>query len=473
MFSLPLGFYLTFAVLVAAAIHAWRHRREGWGLPAMAVYGTVFAWYLGDVLTNDFDTYRQQFSSEVIDAAWMQVVFFLVCFAALAPKVNRAVNRSLVQNKQWDPDKRQWMGRTGVVVELMSKPDAAVRLGQSMETMFVPLASVWLFLTSIALVRTDFDWRGIFAPWMGHLADPWMRGRLGGGIDFLLSAASIVNLFCLAGFGIVAALAKSRRVLIAAACLIFITWPLVIFDRARNTMLVLVLPGLLCFIFIRLRGHKIIQAIVLVSCFLVVTWWFGFVMAHRSSEGVAAAFAANKVHDPGAAKFGGMNMFQELCYVDKFLDEGTYRPNWGQRYFAEAVNMIPRTIWPNKPTIGLDYSMLRMRGAGQMDETQLTTTVSTGMIGQGVVNFGSWGGPFAAALLMSLWTAMLARFDFAAASDNPGGPRFGRMPLYVLGLVLTYNLGREITLLVAYPIFFGYLVVRVSEKALGAAQPHL
>ena len=89
-------------------------------------------------------------------------------------------------------------------------------------------------------------------------------------------------------------------------------------------------------------------------------------------------------------------MFEELCWINKFLDERTYRPNWGHRYFAEAVNMVPRTLWPGKPGIGLDYSVVRMQGTKHIDENTVTATVSTGMIGQGVVNFGAWGGPPAA-----------------------------------------------------------------------------
>ena len=70
------------------------------------------------------------------------------------------------------------------------------------------------------------------------------------------------------------------------------------------------------------------------------------------------------------------------------------------------------------------------------------------MIGQGVVNFGRIGGPFAAALLMTLWVALLARQDLMG--ENPG-----RLILYGTGIMLTFNMGRDITLLVVYPFFFG------------------
>jgi hypothetical protein len=58
----------------------------------------------------------------------------------------------------------------------------------------------------------------------------------------------------------------------------------------------------------------------------------------------------------------------------------------------------------------------------------------------------------AAALLMSLWVAWLARLDLNVQA-------LGRLPLYSLGLILTFNMGRDITLIILYPFVFGALVV--------------
>ena len=150
-------------------------------------------------------------------------------------------------------------------------------------------------------------------------------------------------------------------------------------------------------------------------------------------------------------------MYEELCWINAFIQDGSYQPNWGRRYLAEAVNPIPRTIWPNKPMIGIDYALARGQGGGAASAAGVHATISTGMIGQGVCNFGSVFGPVAAALLMSGWIAILARFDSTA-------DYVGRLMLYTLGLVLTFNLGRDISLLVAYPLIFGYFIVRFAEN---------
>jgi hypothetical protein len=145
-------------------------------------------------------------------------------------------------------------------------------------------------------------------------------------------------------------------------------------------------------------------------------------------------------------------MFEELCWISTFIKDGSYEPNWGQRYFAELVNPIPRVIWHNKPLIGIDYAKARgmgMQGSSSGNgEADVNATVSTGMIGQGVVNFGVILGPAAAALLMSFWVAVLARQDLHIF-------KLGRLPLYALGMILTFNLGRDITFITLYPFIFG------------------
>jgi hypothetical protein len=71
------------------------------------------------------------------------------------------------------------------------------------------------------------------------------------------------------------------------------------------------------------------------------------------------------------------------------------------------------------------------------------------MIGQGIVNFGVFLGPMAAAFLMSLWVAILARQDLLGRDP-------ARMLLFSVGMILTFNMGRDITLLVLYPFVFGW-----------------
>ena len=77
-----------------------------------------------------------------------------------------------------------------------------------------------------------------------------------------------------------------------------------------------------------------------------------------------------------------------------------------------------------------------------------------------MVNFGTFFGVLAAALITALWVAILARQDLK-------GAKMGRMLLFFIGLVLTFNLGRDITLITLYPFLFGYLMLTIWGQVNG------
>ena len=125
------------------------------------------------------------------------------------------------------------------------------------------------------------------------------------------------------------------------------------------------------------------------------------------------------------------------------------------------MNPIPRGLWQGKPLIGIDYAIARGQGWEAVDaQAGVGATISTGMIGQGVVNFGPFFGVLAAALLMAFWVAILARQDLK-------GEKTGRMLLFFIGVVLTFNLGRDITLITLYPFLFGYIMLTIWAQVHG------
>jgi len=217
---------------------------------------------------------------------------------------------------------------------------------------------------------------------------------------------------------------------------------------------------------LRMKSTIIVKLAVVAAAFAALNLWFLFVLEIRSTSGmVSEAFksgALNQVQQIGVEhkkKHEGFNMFEELGYINYFTDNGTYKPNWGARYFAEAVNPIPRVLWPGKPMIGLDYAVARGLAYGDLSSSSggIAASVSTGMIGQGVVNFGRILGPIVAAFLMAIWVALLARQDLL-------GGDLGRLLLYAIGLVLTFNMGRDITLITIYPFLFGWILLNWLNK---------
>ena len=450
----PTAFYVALVLLGVAFVYAWRQRELGVGIPMGAVLGTVAIWYFGDAFYNDYASYSRDIGEQYVEAAWWQVALFLAAFLVFVPLLHSSMNRSLFSHRS-----EFWaLMRSGGVEnkEFQRRLDIATRL----------ILGVWIFLMLIALVRTNFDFLGLFAPYISGKSNPWGRGRVGSGFDALISFANYLQIMLAASFGIVAAVAKNRRTRTIALVVTALTLPWFLLDRTRNTMLAVVLPGLLAWVFVRFRGGLLLKLAVLAGAFLVTEGWMKFVIENRSGSNISMAFSRmgiGGVYDQIEATEGkheGLNMFEELTWVNSFIDKGTYVVNNGTRYFAELVNPIPRAIWPDKPMIGIDYAIARGQAYGDDGNSEggVGATISTGMIGQGVVNFGTFFGVLAAALLMAFWVSVLARQDLM-------GEKMGRMLLFFIGCVLTFNLGRDITLITLYPFLFGYIMTSFWSKA--------
>lgn len=438
---LPIAFWVVIALLVGGGIWSFRRMKDGSGIPMLAVLGTAATWYVGDAFYNDYaNNHAKLFTAGTLAGAWWQVAWFLAVFLAATPEIHRRINA-------------RYLNRRSGVMQLFQNGVGYPVIQRQLNLLFQGSAVLWLCLLLIAVLALHEEVIYYLFPFLGYKASPWSHGQIGAGFDCFSILAVYLQLLSATMFGVVAALATNRKIRYQAILFVLVAWPYFIFDRTRNSMLAMVVPTILCWVFLRLRGGVIRKGLVLLACFLVINTWMKFVIAHRSNMSITAAFkekglnlaSEKKVHNEG------LNMFEELCWVSTFIDNGTYKVNWGARYFAELVNPIPRGLWPGKPLIGLDYAIARGHHAtgpsGAVD-----TTISTGMIGQGVVNFGRILGPLAAALLMSLWVAWLARMDLTVQG-------LGRLPLYSLGLILTFNLGRDITLITLYPFIFGALLV--------------
>jgi hypothetical protein len=451
---LPFSFWVVVALLAGGTMWAVGQIRSGLGMPVIAVLVTVAAWYVGDVFYNDYaKNHALLFSPQVLENAWWQVALFLVVFLFLAPEMHAWINE-------------RGLHRQSQILQMVKKGPVQVQFQAGLRRLLVGCVTIWALLSIVAVFRLQDEILYYFCPYLSYRADPWSRGRIGSGMDFAWSFAGYLQLYVAVMFGILAALLQDRRFCSAAVFGVLITWPYFLFDRTRNTMLAAVLPAILALVFLRLRISMVQKILLLAGFFLIINAWFSFVIAHRSNTTIASAFAGQgfSLEKDSTAHHEGLNMFQELCWINTFIDNGAYQPNWGKRYFAEIVNPIPRSIWPGKPMIGIDYAILRGQsfdegGAG------VGATISTGMIGQGVINFGQVLGPMFAAFLMTLWVAVLARLDLY-------GQGMGRIPLYGLGLILTFNLGRDITLITLYTFVFGALFVwLLNNVALGKAAP--
>jgi hypothetical protein len=456
----PISFFVSALALIGASLFAWKHRRDGWGLPMLAVLGTTAVWYHGDGLYNDYESYRLINGDSALSAGWWQVLLFIVTFSLFVPLIFGLVNA-------------RFSGKSSCVLSyaktgMIRHPD----LQRKVDQLCMSMLGCWLILMMVAIVRVDFNAVGLFAPYLGERSNPWGRSRMGGGFSALLSLGSYLQILLTAGFGVIAAVSKNPKTRVIAITVCCLAFPYYIFDRTRNAMIATMLPGLLAYVFLYLRGGIWKKAVILLVAFLMANSWFTFVGENRAKSSISRVFKqkgfnteksvetnVDGIEKKKVRKHEGLTMFSELGYINRFFEDGTYTPTWGGRYFAEAVNVIPRALWKGKPLVGLDYAIARGLAADSRYGSYaagVTASVSTGMIGQGVVNFGGFFGPVAAALLMSIWVSILARQDLMGSAP-------ARLMLYAVGMILTFNMGRDITLLVLYPYVFGWLLIVFLE----------
>lgn len=436
-------------LFVGGGIWAFQRMKDGTGPPMLAVLGTVLAWYVGDVFYNDYpNNHAKLFDAEILSNAWWQVAWFLIVFLVATPALHHKINGRCAHQ------------RSGVM-QLFQHGVGDPLIQQQLNLLFRGAALLWgvLFLIAVIVLKSQVIY--FLFPFLGHDASPWSHGQIGSGFDCFAILAVYLQLLAVTLFGVVAALATDSRFRRMALMFCLLSWPYFIFARTRNSMLAIVIPAVLCWVFLRLRGSFVKKGLILLMFFLMVNTWMKFVIANRSHMSIATAFRDKGLTGDKNTHNEGLNMFEELCWESTFIENGKYKVNWGERYFAELVNPIPRGLWPGKPFIGLDYAIARGHHVTGPNGT-VDTTISTGMIGQGVVNFGRFLGPIASALLMSLWVVWLARLDLNIRA-------LGRLPLYSLGIILTFNLGRDITLITLYPFVFGVMAIWWMDRH----QPHL
>jgi oligosaccharide repeat unit polymerase len=325
------------------------------------------------------------------------------------------------------------------------------------EQILIASGALWLLLLVIGIARMGGDVMGAVFPLDGR-AGPTMWGR--GAVEsstsgFLISFAGYVFNAVTAFLGVLVFFQRSIAWRLLAGAMFAITLPYFFFAGARSHFLAAVLPFLLTYLFYG-RHLLILKLAVLAIAFFSLNAGFKFVTAFRGI-GFREVLASENPNEP-LDEDGGttdLSMIEELCFVNVYLETGGTSPAYGARYLNELLNFVPRAIWPSKPLLGIDYAKWRGLEDPQSD-LGVSATISTGMIGGGILNFGPLFGPVAAGIIMALWTGLLIRWWQQRNS-------LLRLMLFMLGAGLTFNLGRDITLLVLWPVVFAYCFVRLIE----------
>ena len=430
MVTHELTFYLAGAALLILTVESCVKllKRDSFGI-AIVIYVTVFAWYFVDPFLNpeEYD-YLPPF---LLGQSYGQVLLFLIGFRVFTPAVTR------------------W------IVHCRSSGIFDTRLAP--EQILIAAGAIWLLLFLIGIYRMNGDVMGAVLPLDGRGGETmWGRGAVSSSASgFLISFGGYLFNAVTAFLGVLIFFQRSIAWRLLAGAMFAITLPYFFFAGARSHFLAAVLPLIITYLFYG-RHPLVVRVAILAVAFVCLDQGFRFVTAFRAT-GFRELLAAKNPYElvDEDLRQSGLNMIEELCFVNAYLDSGETSPAYGARYLNELLNFVPRAIWPSKPLLGIDYAMWR---GFESDEGDLgvNTTVATGMIGGGVLNFGQILGPVAAGILMAIWTGLLIRWWEQRKS-------LLRLVLFMVGASLTFNLGRDITLLVLWPVIFSYFFVRLAE----------
>ena len=435
MVTHELTFYLAAAALLVLTAESCIRllNRDSFGI-AIGVYVTAFAWYFVDPFLNP-EQY-DYLPPSLLGESYGQVLLFLLGFRVFVPAAARWILRR----------------RSSGIFDTRLTPEQILKAA----------GALWLILFLIGIYRMDGNVMGAVFPLDGR-EGPTMWGRAAvetGASGFLISFAGYVFNAVTAFLGVLVFFQRSTAWRLIAGAMFAITLPYFFMAGARSHFLAAVVPFIITYLFYG-RHPLVIRLAILAVAFICLNEGFKFVVAFRDSGGYREVLTSENPYElmnEGMQQTTGLNMIQELCFVNVYLETGGTSPAYGARYLNELLNFIPRVMWPSKPLIGIDYAKWRGFESEHDENSELgvNTTVSSGMIGGGVLNFGQILGPVAAGILMALWIGLLIRWWEQRKS-------LLRLVLFMLGAGLTFNLGRDITLLVLWPVIFAYCFVRLGE----------
>lgn len=421
LLDLPGGFWLATLTLLGLVAEAVVRIREKWAVPALMVYLTVFGWYTMEPIESPE---TMAFSDEAISGAFFSVFIFLASFRFLC---------SLMSSVMAPRQRRE--------IDYNELPADRV---------FAITAMLWFGLLLIGIWRMEGDVLATLLPLKAREgATMWQRaaGAAAGRFGFAVSIAGYVYVLTLALFGMLLPLLKTRRLQFFCVTLIIISWPYAFLQGSRNITLAVFVPMVFSFVFFS-RAKLLPKIAIVLSSGLFIEWALRQIITYRNVGFDYTGEVQQQSHL-------GLNMASELVYCVEFINTGVMEEKWGVGLLTEFSNFVPRFMWPDKPLLGIDYAIAR-GFSGSASDIGVNATIATGIIGQGVLDFGPLLGPIVMAAIIALWTGFLARLQ--AQGTVP------RVCLFLVGMGLTFNLGRGFSMLVLWPMIFAYVIVVLLER---------
>src|SRR5256714_2097754 len=423
-------FYLAAAALVLLTVESCIKllNRNSFSI-TLAVYVTVFAWYFVDPFLNP-EQY-DYIPPALISQSYGQVLIFLIAFRIFMPVAVR------------------WIVRRATASSAMRR--------FTPEQILIAAGALWFLLLIIGIVRMGGDVVGALFPVDSRAgATMWGRGAVeSSATGFLIASAGYMFNAITAFLGVLIFFQRTTFWRFVAGAMFVVSLPYFLLEGARSHFLAAILPFIITYL-LYARHPLLVKVALLAMAFVCLDQGFKLVTAFRGTgfrELLAAEHPYEMVDED--LRQSGLNMIQELCFANAYLASGLASPAYGGRYLNELLNVIPRVIWPSNPLVGIDYAKWRGLEDPQ-SELGVSATISTGMIGGGILNFCPFFWPRGAGII-------IGPLDGPAITLVEKRKSLPRLALFMLGSGLTFNLGRDITLLVLWPVVFAYCFVRIIE----------
>ena len=284
-------------------------------------------------------------------------------------------------------------------------------------------------------------------------AGPFQRGRFGGIREAMLE----LQLFLRAALPIAAAIMvqkkqSSSRKLVAALFLCFMA-ARAFNDGTRSKVVEVFLP-LAAAIYWRMSDSLKRKALLfgLPALVSVGLFWSAASVLGRNQGRLdwEGAFDADYV---------GFEMFRELLFLQKLVPaRGDFQ--WGNTYYVQIVNPIPRFLWPGKPAGDAGLLLAELQGAVYRGEAFMT--VSPGLIGE-----MHWNGGFPGILFVSAFFGYLARSWDRARPIAAGSVL--TFTVFAAGLAIIFLSGRSINMATIYGLLgiFALLILFSRKRVSG------
>jgi hypothetical protein len=432
-FLLPPLWHVGLIMLALLTGEALFRRHEYWAFPALAVYGTTWFWYYPD-LNIRWEVYKSVFDPGEMDLALGQMLVFLGAFRWMLPSICR-----------WCQGKEATSSRVPVF--------------QDANVIFQILAFLWIILLSIGIWTHGKGWLHALFPIGSRSEWSFMfgRARIGGQWDWLISIAGYTYKIVVMLIGFTLFLPKKPTLQSLNILIIVVSLPYFMFVGTRTGFIEVTAPIALGLFF--LYRIPMASKMTFLIWFMIGANAIMIIMLKYRNVGFDRLLETTEEVRTSEADFhDGANMLEEMMWMNVFLSDGSLRMNYGSNYVALLAQMIPRPLWPNKPSPGDDFTILRgftSRGG----QGGASGSVATGFIGQGLGEFGPIFGPLTVALFFALYCGWITRLWVQDHS-------LFRSFLALAAVVFIFNLGRGVTLLAIWPIIFGFVIIKFIEVSM-------